>query len=380
MAVLGIVGFETGDLSETAAIAGTLAVVTSPAGMPGTYSLQVNPTTTAVGNYRVSTAANTGKHADLNIATAYLTFKFMPTTLPSADYEQIVRFLNTALGVKGSVAINSSGQLMSLSTTNSVLATGSTSLATGTMYRIGVVCPTTTSGDMLIYLNGVLEVTGNGSFTATNHQRVQMGKIQDLNGETVDFHYKDIVLCDDALRYYKVWPPAVPIASGAAAGWTNGTGTTFAEADEVPPNTTDYIQAADTEDNQDHTFAMTTAATIGFAAPFITKTIVRALTATTAGTSTVAVRYIVDGTPIELTAMEMTTGYINHSVIDEDNPVDASAWDTTSFDSLEVGMAANTLDTGATQRFTVAYVMVATPETVPATMGAKAMYYRRRRI
>lgn len=380
MAILNFTGFETGDAVEGAFGGSGIASVQSTTKRTGTYALRINGTAlgTQVGQYNFQGIGSTGLTTSFNLADSYVTFYFRYATKPGSGSEEICQFL-TGSSYKLAVRINSSGNLLAYDVTT-LLGTGSAVLSADTWYRIEARCQPGTNGAWEVKIDGTSEISGTRTWTnAGNVNVISFGKRTNRNSQTIDYYYDDI--CVDSAAYPGAGEVkmAVPIGAGAAAGWTNGTGTTFAEVDEVPPESdgTDatYIQASATEDNQDHTFNMTAAATLGISDTIsAVKPMVYAKTASTSGTSGVALRTVSGGSGFEITALELQTTYALIATIYALDPLDSAAWTTTKFDTVEVGMAANTI--AQTQRFTVAYAgvwitpapVVATPSTASITL------------
>lgn len=367
MAIFNFFGYETGNLIENASSSGTVAASTVVK-RTGAYALRTNPTLTAVGWARHTTLAATGLIADMAVANFFATFYFRYAVKPAANSEEILSLIGTAGEQKGRLRINSTGTIALYNNTPTLQATGSAVLAQDTWYRFDINWNDTANTQEIKIYNDpapgvtptLLDTIAGTITTAESVAGLYLGKVQDRNGNTVDFYFDDVCFSDSAYPGAGECKIAVPIGAGAASSWTNGAFTdTFADVDEIPHNTdTDYLEASGAGDNTDHTLDMQASATIGInGAIGAVKTIVIAREAADTGVNSVAHRRLFNGSGFELTALELTTTYALLAVVDVTDPSAGGGVITTAdFDSIEVGMAANAIVDA--QRFTAAYVTV----------------------
>ena len=360
MAIVNFCGFETGDSSECFTASGTFDFANTSVKRTGTYALRINPTTTATGYGVVATYSATGVHAIFSIANLFFTFYFRYATKPASNSEEILRVEGSASN--GYLRLRSDGKLELFSTDGTTShATGTAVLAADTWYRIE--CNwNDTANTQEIKVDGTTDISGTITTTAAN-TNIAFGKFANRNGQTIDVFYDDI--CIDNAGYPGAGEVKIgyPIGAGAASGWTGGTNSDdFNEVDDGATQAgndgdTTYIGATAVQDNLDHTFDMSAYATIGISGAIgAVKTIVIGRTDSVSGTSAVAHRRIISGVATELTALEQTTSYRTYAAVDVDDTVGGggSAFTSTSFDSVEVGMAANAI--AQVQRFTAAYI------------------------
>ena len=376
MAITFFSGFETGTQAiDTNGLSGTSSIVTSPV-HGGTYALRINPTTTGAGDALFSWLDSAGKMLGTGSPpVSIVSFMFRYATKPAANNEEICRISS---GVFVQVRLGSDGKL-SLYNDNTLNASGTVVLAADTWYRIDVKVDDS-ANTQEVRVNGTVDISGTIA-TSSGLLSCALGKQTNRNGQTVDFFYDDFCFADNAYPTSGIVLLALPIGAGSAAGWTNGTGTTFAEVDETPAagndGDTTYIQASATQDNQDHTLDFQNVATIG-----ITTTIravqgtVYAKTTSTSGSSSVSARMVVGADAVELSGSELGTSYVGIHHCRVLQPDNTTSWDTTSFDAVEFGMAANAI--AQVQRFTVAYVQAwvdvpATQSQAPRTMHQHMM-------
>ena len=381
MALLRVCGFESGASGEFQTLSGTASIGTGTV-RTGTYSLRCNPTTTATGYINIGKPSAAGIQGNYGDVTLYTGFAFRAATLPAANSEPIYTNYGSVADLKAELRINSAGNLVHHKADGTAVVTGASVLTTGVWYYIEFMATNSATGAYETKINGVSEFSGTADHGTGNTVFTAHGKGSNRNGQTVDFFYDDIYMSNTGFVGSQYHIPEIrillPVGAGGSAGWTNGTGTTFAEADEVPPESDGadltYIQASATEDNNYHVFATEDTATKSVTGDVDALAgYVWAKTASTTGTSVVAPRIHSAGSNTDATQAEMTTGYRGHHVIAEVDPATAVAWTLTGVDGAQVGMVAGAL--AQTQRFSAAYIFVlARPDTTPPATGGA---YRR---
>jgi hypothetical protein len=357
MAIVNFYGFEMGDTGflEFQSVNGSAAYSTTTF-RTGARALRVNTTGIALANVSLGRYGADGTRISLStssIANFFLTFYFRYAVKTVTTPEEIM----SASGGSINVRLDPTGVLL-LYNNITLVDTGTIVLDQNTWYRIDVNYDDT-ANTQEVRINGVVDLTGTiatgGAFTS-----ITVGKTINRSGEDIDFFYDDMVLSDSAYIGTAEVRMGKPIGAGAVEEWGNGTGTTFAEVDDAVPfdGDTSYIGASALEDNEASTFDMETAATMGIVGSILAvKTIGIARSESTAGTSSVSHRRRINGVNYTLTAVERPTTYNITAAIDEDDTPGAggSAWTTTSFDSIEVGIVSATL--AQIQRATAFYVM-----------------------
>lgn len=193
MATLMLNGFETGSAVEVQALGGTASIQSSVTrGAWSIYSLRCNPATTATGFASVyGPLATFGNLGAYSAATVYYRFYFRYDTKPASGDEPIFVARQTGNATKLELRINSAGNLAAYDRTPTLLATGSTVLASGTWYRIEVKVGTGASAAWEVLIDGVSEISGTADLSTTNNGWSIMGKAFNRNGNTVDFYYDD---------------------------------------------------------------------------------------------------------------------------------------------------------------------------------------------
>lgn len=355
MALLRAITWGPQGVIEISSSAGTLSFVTSPALGAGA-SLRTNPTTTGTGLATIGAITSTGAVSGFwDAVDTYLQFVFQVATLPSADNEPICNVLNTLAAQKMEVRINSAGNLLAYDQAGVLLATGSTALSTGTPYRIGVRCGTGASANWAVEIDGVSEISGTGDLGGVNSGVVQLGKVADRNGESVDFYYGTVWIDDAAFLGACSSAIAVPTANGSTMQWTAGTGgSDYQEVDEIPPSGAEYVMSAsgagdvalfDVQDSGTVGVSGTIHAVIG---------LVRVREDTTV-TSACSIRIRSGSTNSDSSTSNTTTTAGTRARQLVQDPDTSAAWTTSGFDGVEIGaVEANTV----AQRMEAAYIMV----------------------
>ena len=336
MAVLNFCGFETGDSAEAQSTTGTTSIVTSPTN-GGVYALRVNPTTSALGNYRFASMSAAGvATTSMNVATLYQRFYFYITTAPSADREEMLVILDTGGSQKAAICLNSSRQLEFYNNADSLVSTGATALSTSTWYRIEV--KTSTGSGSTAYevkIDGTSELSGTANTLTNNHGSIRLGKATNRNSRTIDVYYDDWIADDAAYPGAGKCARLAPTANGSTQQFTAGTGSSnYQEVDEVPTDgDTTYIASTG---SANQTALMDCAAMPSAASINAVKTYIRARSAS--GTSSTKVRIKSSGTTSDTTAADWTTSYVNRFKLSVVDPNTSSAWTETNVNAAEFGL------------------------------------------
>jgi hypothetical protein len=352
MAILNLSGWEPGDATESATTSGTISVQGTTK-RSGAYALQVNPTTTAVGYHQFRNSTWTAGSVDAVFAhdDLYVTFYFRDATKPAANDEEIMQFQHTG-GTKLAIRINSSGNLLAYNGTPTLVATGSTALSADTWYRLDVKCGTSaTVGAYEVKINGTSEFSGTTNTSANQHTLIRVGKVANRNGNTVDYFYDDLIISDSAYVGAGAVEIMVCTSSGTYSQWTAGTGSTFAEVDDVPHDgVTSYLTA--TAQNDASTFNLESSATAGISGT-INAVKMMVVAARVGGTNTSYQARIRNGsTDVDSATVNGVSGYTARSSIIATDPNGGIAWTTGGLDSTEIGVE----DNDATNRTRVSHV------------------------
>lgn len=336
---INIIGFESGSLDpEPWTYSGTVSI-SSTTVRTGGYSLRVNPTTTATGLYRVGCFTSAGgRDVACSVATLYTRFYFRYATKPASGSEILYQSRTSADGVKFSLRLNSSGNLLAYDSAGSLLATGSTALSQDTWYRIEVRVETGASVGWEAKLNGTSEISGTGANLGTsNNGRLFLGKTTDVSGQSIDFFYDDFSLDDAEYPGEGKIVRLVPNANGSTMQWSTGTGSSnYLEVDDVPVGVGSYVKNTGAA-NEVALFDLTDSATAGISGTIraVRPLLLARLDAT--GTSAFSLRTRSGTTNTDLATVALTTGGAYISTTYATDPDTAGAWSTSAIDALEVG-------------------------------------------
>jgi hypothetical protein len=207
------------------------------AGSP--YSLRINPSGAAAQDYNFSAIGPLGNLVQANVPTSYHRFDFKYEVKPTVNYEFIFRQDNVnAAAAKGGVVITSAGTLGVLNRSNVLLQTGTTvipqSTRTTLYYKIG----TGAAAPYEVRIGSSTatpELSGTGDFGTINGGEVRVGKVFNLNGNSVDFYYDNYCWRDDFYPPPGICVMLVPVADGFYANGTpNGAVQLWQCVDEIP--------------------------------------------------------------------------------------------------------------------------------------------------
>lgn len=342
MALRYFTGFEIGDSTEANATSGSWGMSTAVK-RTGAYSLLIDPTTTNAGFWEFRTiGANGTQNLNMNDANTYTTVYFRYATKPASGDEEIMR-TETATGVfKGSLRLDSAGNLSQFQADDTSVATGSTVLAQDTWYRLDWRMGTgagTAAYELLI--DGVSEFSGTMT-SATNNAVLKLGKSVDKNNNTVQFYYDDLWIDNAAFIGSHAVLGLIPTANGSTMAWTSGTGSSdYQEVDEVPTSGTDYVMSTGNAGDV-ALFDMQDSATVG-----ITGTIYGVFAFTrnredTSVTSATNIRIRSGSTNSDNgTSLNGTTTFISLYRFLATDPDTSAAWTTSGVDGVEAGLIEN---------------------------------------
>lgn len=377
-ATVNLFGFEMGTTIEGSATSGTFSVQNSVV-RTGTYAFRSNPTTTATGFIRiVAVSADGNSVTDLGVPTAYIRFYFRYATKPASNYESIAQ-ANATGTMKTRVLLNSTGTLSLMDTAASVVATGSTVLAQDTWYRIEFIVRNSSSGSYELRVDGSTELSGTGfNFGASDANRFLFGKSVNLNGNTVDFFYDDVMISDSAFPGAGQISVMLPNANGNYQTWSigAGSGSHYQIVNEVPPDgNTSYLLSTGVLTNAE-TEALQDTGTVGISGTINSVKAV-AVASQDSTTGNIKARLRSATTDSDATGFPTSTSYILYSKIGDVDPATGSAWVVSALDSIETGAVENALVNTSRMTFTAAmvdYQPGGTPTPTPSLIYRRRIY------
>lgn len=331
---LYFLGFETGDMSQQGAAGGTYSIQ-STTKRSGGYALRINPTSSTAYIYEGGVPNSNGQRASTSLnrtAETFFTFWFRVATLPSSTLSLFSVTDSLGGGAVINIRISSGGAVTLVGTsTSSTVAT----LSLNTWYRFDLrVTKNATSG---LKIDGGTEQT----VTAVNSTMAgwTFGTYLD-SSNTYDFFYDDFVVGTSAFPAGAgpIVLLAKPIGAGNYSAWTDGTGSTYAEVDEVPHDSgSTYLQNT-SGTSQASTFDMQSAATIGMVGTPIAVMAQGIMAESSSTTTTGAIRLRSGSTDSDSTQADLgSTAYISVQKLFATDPADAAAWSVSKFDAIEVG-------------------------------------------
>lgn len=384
MAIINFTGFETGDTSEVESFDSGFAISQAQV-RSGAYSMRINATTA---EFLFRGLTSTGGKTYFDTVNCHFLFHLYVNAAPSSGQITIAQIFGGTesgrLPLTG-VGLNSSGQIIFtyVGSSNGFNTVGTSDpLPAGwNAIEIAVHNSDTPGGaEVALRINGEDVFSSTGlTLRATQVAAafVSMGAV--VNNVGADLFFDDVAVADgdewigDGRALL-----AVPVGAGTYSGWTDGTGSTFAEVDEVPHDSaTSYIQnTAGT--NVNHSFAVTPLAdllqselggddyeaTIGAVK-------VQAYISESTSTSTLARILLRSGSTDDWTeaADAGTTSWEFRQKAYPENPDGDVEWDEAAFDGIEVGVGKTSDSSGVRASAIYALVWVASVAQV-IEMGA----------
>lgn len=367
-------GFESGDTLEANTTGGTFSIQSTTV-HSGTYAFQCNPLAAGTCTYLIgSYSATTGSPvitASMGIP-AYIRFYFNPTTLPATKDEMIARIRDTANGLKAQIRINSNSNLVFYDSTTVAVATGTTVIPTSSWTRVEIVIGTSTTNDggWSIYLNGNLEMSGANFLSSLATGSVGLGKVANVNSQSVVFYYDDYFVTNTALPGAGQTTVLLPVSSGTYNTWTtSGTApaaTHWQSQDELPPDADVTLILSDNVSKDTDTVTMNTGSSAGITGTVNSVKVSndsKRDNASTAGAMRLGM--ISNGTFSFTTADSFpASAYAERAKLYDTDPKTGSAWTLSGLNTLEAGSQ----ETSTTQKSRVTWVAVMVDYT-PAAGG-----------
>ena len=363
MAILNFLGGEAGDLSEFQVTSGTVAIESSIK-RTGSYAYRVTPVGAGGARGQVVTLGADGKNTNLSGTTLYCTCYIYFVTLPSANYP-IFEFGQSVSWVY----VDNTGAITITQVAGGGASSSAATLTTGVWYRIDV--KSVRNGTCTLSVDGGTQVTCTGS-NLSDHVRAYIGTDQTA---TYDMVVDDFVISDTGFATTPEVYLSKPTGAGTyTTGWGNGTGSTYAEVDEVPHDSaTTYLQ--DTSGtNTVKTFTMQSKSTISADGNIVAVKPMGYLTETSSTTTLAALRMRSGSTDSDTTAVDIgapSPNFVLFSAIHETDPNTSAAWADAAFNAIEVGPK-KTSDNSSI-RCTAIYAMVLTDGFTATTVSPSAI-------
>jgi hypothetical protein len=361
---VNFMGGETGDGGEFQAFTG-LATNPTTNVKTGVYAYDLKATTGGNSSARVRCLGATGVVANCNVTNTFVKFDIYFITLPNGTQGSapIFNMENNSFVQKGSLYIDSNGHLILKNQAGTTLSTGTTTLTTGTYYRIEVKILTGLTAAYEVKINGSSEFTGTGDFTTGGMGQVIFGPNANLTNGTVEYNVDDIVVDDTAYPGAIYVKRMAPVADGSTHQWSSGTAPSdYTIVDEVPPSGTDY-EMCSTAGSQTTLVTLQSTTLAGISGTITaTKTWVERREDTSV-TSSNKIRTRESATNTDATAVNLTTTAEDDFQLLTTKP-SGGAWTTGALDGTEIGaIEANAVSVRAQamSMFVLADMATATP-------------------
>lgn len=360
MAIVQFTGFEINSSGpfDTDALDSTCSVQSSIV-RTGNYAMRCNCITTQQGNAAIRPYGSTGGFVNASVATSYVQFYFRYATKPASNYERIFYCQDgDTPNAKLSILLDSAGKLRLLDKSNAQIGSaGATTLSADTWYKINVKIGTGASAAYELKINDVTELSGTADLHTGNATGIYMGKFADLNSQTVDFYYDDVVWDDAAYPAGNAEVKLLlPVANGSTMSWTNGTNTSdYTQVDENPPDVADYIMSLTSGAPQIALFDMESCASKSVTGTILSVKLLTQTRENTNVTSSTKSRIKSGGSNADTSASNGNTVAQSRNLIQNTNPATGMAWTTTTLDAAEFGVVE---DNNVAVRASFVYAMV----------------------
>lgn len=369
MAIRAFTGFELGATNDVEGTTGTVSIVTSPV-KTGAYALRTNPTTTGTGYFKLRATDAAGAWSMLGSEMLFLAFDFRVDVLPATGNELIVWLYTSGSNYKGSLRINADGTLAVYDGSYTLKGTAATGLSTGVWYRIVFQYGHWNPDVIRVWVDGtlVIDTTGNCAPSYT-HGTAYIGKVQNLNSNSVDYYFDNVIL-DDAEKprddaVVRIFPAD---GNGTYTAWIigSGSGEKWTLVDDVGVDTT-YLYSGLT---LGYAFTSThqAASDAGLGAVVLGVTQSLHLYAGTGGSSVLS-RIRSNNTDYDSDAYAIGSGamaYPRRYLLTD--PATGVAWTFAGLDALESGAVCNNESVQARMYRSILQVLSAPSGTVPAAL------------
>lgn len=277
MARLYTTGFELGtyayDYNVLLSSLMTASVVSTEK-RSGTYSLKIDLNQNSTGYIAFQNALTAGDTFFWRLAFMYKDVSSLPSTLvPLLELRDGNQPINTVVfnpatlkidilqgGTAHSAGLRVDGTTVFSSNSMAAMTEGNWYVLQGKCFLHA------STGNIVLKINGstVASYTGNTTSAGTAIDSVQFGSrgLGSTTGIGFDIYLDDIAINDDSGSYENSYPSLggvyllKPTGTGSQSDWTRSAGTeNYQAVDELPPNTTDYVYASTSGDQDLYTLS-----------------------------------------------------------------------------------------------------------------------------
>lgn len=293
--------------------------------------------------------SNIAKSFGANEATGIFGFAFKRTNLGVAHNMLALRDAGT---VQCFLGMNAANQfVVCRNTTANVLGTSTATIVSNTWYYVEFkwkITDTIAAGDMEVWLDGVkiLDITSGDSKNTANAYATDLLVGGDVGGSTTyqmyfdDFYWFDLTgSLNNAVKGAVRVQSLLPTGDGNSSQFTGSDGNSINNSllvDETTPNgDTDYVESQTVGNKDLYATADTVAATNTIHAVIVNHVVKK--TDTDAREIVAVVRTA--ATDFDATANKvLSSGYVNHQSVFEQNPNGSIPWTKTTVDGAEFGL------------------------------------------
>lgn len=337
-APLQFTGAETGDmLDEIFAVSGTQSLQSTTV-KTGVFAYRTNPSNPNSGYVSLACIDINGVFATCGSSNVWLKFDFRADTRPSGGQgtTEILTGADIVGSTKFNLMLSSTGLLSVKDATGATLATGSTTIATTTWYRIEINVNSGVAGAYEVKIDGVSEISGTGNFTVASFGDFRFGVTTNLTNGSVNYFYDDLVMDDSEFPGIALVKKMSPDGDGSTAQWTSGTGASdWTQISEIPFNVADY-EMSNTSGNQVTLATLESPSAAGIAGTIKgAKTLAsRRENTTVTSSNKIRTRYNAVNTDSTAVNLTTTTDVRNQLLVTKPG---GGAWNIAALDTTEIG-------------------------------------------
>jgi hypothetical protein len=326
MTLLLISGFEEGTTDEATTASGTSAVQ-SAVKRTGTYALRQNPTA-AGAIYAVRSIGADGGGAEFALSTMYVTFYMRLGAVPTATVRVAVA-ANAAASVNAWIRMDSSGHIFLSNAAESSNSSNAATLSADGLWHL-VEVKFVQNGTCTLQVDGGSSVSITGANVVLDRFQFGTGSTQ-----TKDFYYDDLAIDDASAPGAGQCVVMLPDGAGAqTGGWTAGTGTTFAEVDDIPSDDDTTYWAASASGERSVSLASAAASgVVGSIKAIKLRSLLRCIT-----TASGNIKAYSGAASSSTSSTALPTTYTPLRKVLPTDPNTSAAWTASGLDALELGV------------------------------------------
>lgn len=345
LSIINFSGFESGANNNGDINSNSTYSFDSSIKKTGNYSGKIEITdNTGFGYFQLGTYSVAGDHTGFSKSEAYFQFQFRYGVKPASNNEYLFKLVLATNQIYG--RLTSDGKI-ALYFDTTLISTGSTVLSADTWYRIRLMYSSDNaigSGSQChLYINDTLELAISSSIVQ-NVQRLNIGKIENLNSQNVTYYFDDVIISEGGFPDPTTIVKAIkPNANGTTMSWNGGTGSSdYTQVDEIPVDDADYVMSPTSGNPNTARFNMESCADASISPSSILS--LKAITRTRediSATSSTKLSVLSNATTSENNTSNGVTTVGSKARVLNTDPDTSSAWTTGGIDAVQIGAVEN---------------------------------------